>query len=82
MANKYTIKHSEDELYIHFNPMTQEYFVSDKLLGAAIFSEAGGLALMRETELSPTEWNLVSINSKENVKGSRSMEPVLFNATH
>jgi len=81
MSDRYFIKHNEDEMYIHFNPHTQVYFIGDKLLGAVTFSESGGQALIRDADLG-SDWGFVPVNAKKITVVPRSEESRLFNATH
>ena len=82
MVNRYYIKHKTSDMYVHFNPHTDQYFIGDKLLGAAIFLEPKGSNFMREAGLSMQEWDLIPINAQSIITGPRSEEFRVFDATH
>lgn len=86
MSDQYLIKHSTKDLYIHYNPHIQQYFVGDKKLGAAVFYRLQGEYFLHSMSMEHNvkEWKLVQINPNpaKTINISRSDEVGIFDALH
>lgn len=58
----YTVKHKTDQLWVHYNPHTQEYCVGGTRLGAATFHKDMGDKFLKDANLGQ-DWKLESIPS-------------------
>ena len=59
----YVIKHKTQNLYIHFNPKTSEYWLSDKLDGACAFYYDNAINLMKQNH-QEEDFMIVDITAK------------------
>ena len=80
MSPFYLIEQSIDKTYVHFNPKTNEYFVSDKILGAALFHEKEGKKFIND--VLDDSWQLTKTNPKSITKANRNEEIKYFNVLH
>jgi hypothetical protein len=79
MAN-FVIKLKFEDLYIHFNPHTNAYFVGDGMKGAAVFTYENGFKLIEEQKL--VAWELLEIHPPKRLLANRATEKELFDKTH
>jgi len=82
--NAYIIKHKTDNLYIHFNPRTGEYYVDDKIVGAVGFYEQQGKEFLKVSNLEQY-WELKLINKdaqRRDIRWSQEAEIEAYDATH
>lgn len=80
--DRYIVKHNSQEMYIHFNPHTNNYYIHDKLLGAVGFDYDNGVKFIRMT-LDPRQFNLVQIkNDVKVIKTNKIDEPFIYDYTH
>jgi hypothetical protein len=76
----YLLKVKAQELYIHYNPHTYEYFLSDKILGAVGFDYDNAINIKQELG---NDFEMIEIPSSSNmIKTHRDNEPELYDNTH
>ncbi len=80
MQKFYLIEQPESKLYVHFNPHTDEYFASAKVLGAALFNKSKGNNFINMA--LDNSWQLTESNPKLTTRSSRDKEADYFNETH
>lgn len=69
------------ELYVHYNPQAHQYFLSNQLLGAAVFTRENGTNFYKTC--LDSSFHLQLINSeKPKITVSRDKEIDLYRQTH
>lgn len=80
MSDYYVIENSEDNLYVHYDPIQKVYFTNDQLRGAAVFHLDEGNNFIKMA-LDPS-WKLRSIKANKIISSGRESECQYYKETH
>ena len=80
---QYIIKHKKENLYIHFNPNNEDYYLQNTSVGACVFDKYNGNGLISQFGKNSINLHLIKI-SDNNVKKieSEDHEKEIYSKLH